>query len=390
MICGWSRADLRGVPGVSRRLRFPMVLIVVVVLTARAAFPQAADPQKAGNKEQNPVKSSKPHVIFLPILYYTPETRLALGTGGVLNYRLGRDKGKARPSSIWFLAVYTLNNQFQLGLKPEIYLPHNSFILSANLQYEWFPQTFYGIGNDVPASAAESYTPEMKGIQFSIKRRVFGSVFGGIQYQIKKTIIQKVKPGGLLASGDIPGSTGGVTSGLGLSLTWDDRDNVLFPRRGSYLQFVADFYSAPLGSDYHYSASRFDLRTYIPVRETDVLALQAFVRNMGGNPPFYELSMLGGAYLMRGTYTGQYRDKALLAFQAEYRMHVWKRIGAAAFAGLGDVAPTLLEIKLNRLKYSLGAGLRFKLDTREGTNLRLDFAWGKHSTGFYMTVQEAF
>jgi outer membrane translocation and assembly module TamA len=93
---------------------------------------------------------------------------------------------------------------------------------------------------------------------------------------------------------------------------------------------------------------------------------------------------------MRGTYTGQFREKALLAFQAEYRIHVWRRIGAAAFAGLGDVAPSLQDIKLNRLKYSLGAGLRFKLDTREGTNLRLDFAWGKHSTGFYMTVQEAF
>jgi len=363
-----------------------MLLAALLALAGRGL----TSGQETTAKAEDPARKFKPRLLMLPIIYYTPETRLALGAGGVLNYRLGRDKENTRPSSLWILMVYTLNKQIQLGLKPEIYLPHNAFILSANLQYEWFPLTFYGIGNDVPASAAESYTPETKSVLFSVKRKLFESVFGGIQYQIKKTIIQKVEAGGLLASGSIPGSSGGVTSGLGLSFTWDDRDNVLFPRRGSYLQFVADFYNAALGSDYHYSASRFDLRTYIPVRETDVVALQAFVRNMGGNPPFYELSMLGGAYLMRGTYTGQYRDKALLAFQAEYRMHIWKRIGAVAFAGLGDVAPTIREIELNRLKFSLGAGLRFKLDTREGTNLRLDFAWGQHSTGFYMTVQEAF
>ncbi len=363
-----------------------MLLAALLALSGRGL----TSGQETTAKPDNPARKFKPRLLMLPIIYYTPETRLALGTGGVLNYRLGGDKENTRPSSLWVLMVYTLNKQIQLGLKPEIYLPHNSFILSANLQYEWFPLIFYGIGNAVPASAAESYTPETKGVLFSVKRKLFGSVFGGIQYQVKKTIIQKVEVGGLLASGSIPGSSGGVTSGLGLSFSWDDRDNVLFPRRGTYLQLVADFYNSALGSDYHYSASRIDLRTYIPVREADVVALQAFVRNMGGTPPFYELSMLGGAYLMRGTYAGQYRDKALLAFQAEYRMHVWKRIGAVAFAGLGDVASTIRQIELGLLKFSLGAGLRFKLDTREGTNLRLDFAWGKHSTGFYMTVQEAF
>lgn len=374
----------------SARAPFRAAALLFAALLALAGPGLMSGQETTSKAGDHPARKYKPRLLMLPIIYYTPETRLAMGAGGVLNYRLGRDKENTRPSSLWILMVYTLNKQIQLGLKPEIYLSHNKFILSANLQYEWFPLTFYGIGNDVPASAAESYTPETKGIQFSVKRKIFGSVFGGIQYQLKKTIIQKVVPGGQLASGDIPGSAGGVTSGLGLSFTWDDRDNVLFPRRGSYFQFVADFYSGALGSDYQYTASRFDLRTYIPVRETDVVALQAFVRNMGGNPPFYELSMLGGAYLMRGTYTGQYRDKSLLAFQAEYRLHVWKRLGAAAFAGLGDVAPSLGEMKLNGLKFSLGGGLRFKLDTREGTNLRLDFAWGKHSTGFYMTVQEAF
>jgi outer membrane protein assembly factor BamA len=362
-----------------------LLLIATVTAVAQTSAPQAAPTQEPGVE-----KKFKPRVLLLPLIYYTPETRLALGVGGVVNYRLGRDKGNMRPSSLWLLAVYTMNNQIQLQLKPEVYLSKNSFILGATVKFERFPQRFYGIGNDVPVTAEEVYTPENLGLHLSVKRRVVGSVFGGIQYHLEKTLIQKVKPGGLLSQGDIPGSTGGVISGLGLSVHWDNRDNLFFPRRGSYLQFVADFFSAPIGSDYHYSTSKLDLRTYVPVLSTHVLAIQVYIRNMGGSPPFYQLSMLGGASMMRGNYSGQYRDKALLAFQAEYRLPLWRRFGAVGFAGLGDVGATIRAIKLNRLKYSLGGGLRYRLDSREGTNLRLDFAWGKDSTGFYMTVQEAF
>jgi len=369
---------------------FRTTLSSLLLIAAAAAVAQTSASRAAQTQEPGADKKFKPRVLLLPIIYYTPETRLALGVGGVLNYRFGRDKGNTRPSSLWLLMVYTMNNQVQLQLKPEVYLSKNSFILGATLRFERFPQRFYGIGNDVPLTAEEVYTPETLGLQLSVKRKVVGSIFGGIQYQLQKTLIQKVKPGGLLSQGDIPGSTGGVISGLGLSVNWDNRDNLFFPRRGSYLQFAADFFGAPIGSDYHYSTSKLDLRTYVPVLSTHVLAFQVYIRNMGGSPPFYQLSMLGGASVMRGNYGGQYRDKALLAFQAEYRLPVWKRFGAVGFAGLGDVGPTIRDIKLNRLKYSLGCGLRYKLDSREGTNLRLDFAWGKASTGFYMTVQEAF
>jgi outer membrane protein assembly factor BamA len=373
-----------------RRVPFRRAIVFLVLFAAAAVVARAGGPQEVKNKEPEADKEFKPRVLLLPLIYYTPETRLALGVGGVLNYRLGQDKGHARPSSLWLLMVYTMNNQIQLQLRPEIYLSKNTYILNATLKFERFPQRFYGVGNDVLVTAAEVYTPETIGFHLSVKRKVIGSVFGGIQYQLQRTLIQKVKPGGMIAQGDIPGSAGGIISGLGMSINYDNRDNLFFPRRGSYVQFVADFFSSPIGSDYHYSTSRLDLRTYVPVFSTHVLAFQVSLKNMGGNPPFYELSMLGGASMMRGNYSGQYRDKALFAVQAEYRLPVWKRFGAVAFAGLGDVGETLRAIKFNRLKYSLGGGLRYRLDSREGTNLRLDFAWGKASTGFYMTVQEAF
>lgn len=366
------------------------VLLLPLFVMATSLAAQTSPAGEPAKKAPEPARSYKPHAIFLPVVYYTPETRLALGAGGVLNYRLGLNKEETRPSSLWILFVYTMNSQIQASLKPEIYLPGNAFVLNATLKYELFPQRFYGIGNDVSASGAEVYTPETKSLQLSVKRRIFGNVFGGLQYQIGKTNIQKVEAGGLLSAGGIVGSQGGVISGAGFSINWDNRDNVLFPRRGSYLQFVANFYGKPVGSDFSYTAWWLDLRTYIPLGETNVLALQSLVRVMGGTPPFYELSGLGGAYMMRGIYNGMYRDKALLALQAEYRIHVWRRLGVVGFMGWGDVGSGLGKIRLDELKYSFGGGLRYKVDKREGTNIRLDYAWGKGSTGLYITIQEAF
>jgi hypothetical protein len=371
--------------------RGPAAGLVLILLAALASSALAGFPGTDDAKEPDPAAKSKPNIIVLPVFYVTPETSLAFGAGALMNYRLGQDKKNTRPSSLGLLAVYTLHNQIQLSLKPEVYLPGNTYIVSGNFKYVRFPQKFYGIGNDVSASDVESYTPETFGLMLSLKRKIFGSIFGGVHYQLEGTHILKVETGGMLDSGTIPGSGGGLISGLGFSLIWDDRDNVFFPRRGSYVQLVAEFFSSAFGSDYSYSTTRLDIRTYIPLFETHVLAFQGVVRSTGGGAaPFYELSMLGGAYLMRGLYTGQYRDNALLAIQTEYRFPVWRRLSAAGFMGLGEVAPTFGNFQFDDLKFSVGAGLRFKLDRREGTNVRMDFACCKGSTGFYMTIQEAF
>ena len=93
---------------------------------------------------------------------------------------------------------------------------------------------------------------------------------------------------------------------------------------------------------------------------------------------------------MRGYYDGRYRDRHLLAFQAEYRLPVWGKFGLVGFAGLGRVAPTLGGLDFSGLKYSAGFGLRFKIAPREGANLRIDWAFGQGTSGVYFTAGEAF
>lgn len=349
---------------------------------------EEAKKEKKGEKSRN---YNKPSYTIVPLAYYNPETRIAFGAGGTVNYRLGNNKEKARPSSLSIIGIYTQNKQYQISIKPEIYLNDNSLVLSAYLKNERFPQNFYGTGNGVAISVeGETYTPQITVIQFGLKKRFWKSMYAGFQYEAKFTDIRSIQAGGLLDSSRIEGVNGGLTSGLGLSLAWDNRDSIYFPRHGKHFLVTADAYSSWLGSDYLYRSVKFDLRSYYPFPEGQVLAVQLYMRLTSGTPPFYELSSLGGDTVLRGYYRGLYRDKDAIALQAEYRVPVVGRFGVVGFAAMGKVGGSFSDLKPTDLRFSIGTGLRYKFDKQEGSNLRMDFAWGNGAFGMYITAQEAF
>jgi outer membrane protein assembly factor BamA len=362
--------------------RLGLLLTLMALLGA-----QAAAQEELADETKDPYKSK---IAGLPFVYYSPETRLAFGVGGVFNFRAGRAKETTRTSSVWAYATYTLAKQYSLLLKPEIYLKHNSLCLFGSLRYERSPQSFYGIGADTAAAAKESYTPRTFALQFGAKRRVVGSLFGGLSFEFENVIIEKVASGGLLAGGDLTGSDGGMLAGFGASLDWDTRDAVLFPRRGTYIQLLGDAYGALAGSDFSFSRVKLDIRRYVPAGQDKVLVLQAFLLSTFGDVPFYKLGLLGGDSLLRGYYKGRFRDKALVLAQAEYRVLISERIGIVGFAGLANVMPKLAAFAWDRLKYSVGTGLRYVINKRDGATLRLDLAWGRAAFGLYATAQEAF
>jgi len=366
------------------------LLISVCVLTPYLATAQDV---QAGGSEKGPDNSKdafKAHLIALPFIYYSPETKLAFGGGGILNFRAGRNKEQTRASTVWAFGTYTLARQFQIVVKPEIYFERNRFFLSGNLRYERTPQDFFGIGNDMPSTAKESYTPRIMTVQVGVKKKFLGHLFAGVQYDFEQMTMENVEPDGLLSSGSLTGSRGGLLSGFGISLDWDTRDGVLYPRKGVFFELTADTYGAGTGSDFSFTSLKLDCREYFHVAPDHVLALQAYIRSNSGDVPFHKLAMLGGESLMRGYYKGRFRDKDILAVQAEYRVMVTKRIGVVGFAGLADVFPDFSEFKLKTIKYSVGTGVRYMINKREGTTLRMDMAWGKANFGLYFTAQEAF
>jgi outer membrane protein assembly factor BamA len=373
----------------SGKAKLALVLCLFGFVSALSPLPSAAQGAKKAQVPDQTLTTYGRRLLAIPIVYYTPETSLAFGAGGVYTFRLGVHKEQTRPTSLWMFLVYTLKKQLQAKFMPEVYFANNDYVLNGTLKFEKFPQKFFGVGNDTEEAAEELYTPQTIGFDVAFQRRFLSHLYAGVKYEFESTKILESAPDGLLASGELLGSRGGVVSGVGLNLSWDSRDNNLYPRRGQYFRFFTGFYGRVLGSDFNFTSSELDLRSYFPVRRS-VLALKAYLGTRGGSPPFYRLSLLGGESLLRGYYLGRFRDKGMLLLQAEYRLPLWKRFGLVGFTGLGDVFETLSGLRVNQLKHSLGAGLRYRIDAKEGTNLRMDFAWGKKSFGLYFTATESF
>jgi outer membrane protein assembly factor BamA len=366
------------------------LMLSAVVLAPNRAFAQDIPAGVAEKETAKPKDAFKPHLIAIPFINYTPETKLAFGGGGILNFRAGRDKERTRASTVWAFGTYTLAKQFQIVVRPEIYFEHNNFFLSGNIRYERTPQKFFGIGDNMPTTEEESYTPRIMTFQVGVKKKFLGHLFAGIQYDFEQMTIEKVEPGGLLSSGSITGSRGGLCSGFSISVDWDTRDGVLYPRKGVFFLIAADTYGALSGSDFAFTSLKLDCRQYFLVAPDQVLALQVYIKSTAGEVPFHKLALLGGETLMRGYYKGRFRDKNILAVQAEYRVMVTQRIGVVGFAGLADVFPAFSDFTFKALKHSVGTGIRYMVNKREGTTLRMDMAWGKASFGLYFTAQEAF
>jgi len=358
---------------------------------ALAAF-LAAGPALLGAQEAPPPVDKKGSTVIIPVAFYSPETRWGGGLGGIVTFWPDKGGPGHRPSSVMFIGTVTQNKQFELNAKPELYLAGDSLILTGNVDWKKYPSKFFGLGNDAPENGEEDFTPRQYSFEVTAVKRLWPDrdIFAGLTWQIDSWKFLRIDPAGRIAEGTIAGSAGGILSGAGGVLKWDNRNNVFFPRNGNFFQLSAVAYGGWLGSDFSYAKVKADLRTYVPVGKSHTLALQAYLQSASGDVPFMALPMFGTDNTMRGYFQGRFRDKSMFAIQAEYRLPLIWKFGLVGFAGVGRVAPRLGSLGLADLKTSVGWGVRFKL-TPEGANLRLDFGYGKDgASGMYLTAGEAF
>jgi len=366
-------------------IRLGAIAVVAASFSVGPVLAQEGDGAQPDSTEQD-----NSGFLLLPIIFYTPETELA---GGASLLRYFRPEGatvEARPSRIWATFIFTQRSQYVADLYNELYFDDERYLTQGGVNYQKFPDKFWGVGPDTPDSNEEDYTPATLSIFASVKNRVTSGLHVGGHYDLAHGDVSETEPGGILDAGFIPGSQGGVISGVGASINWDTRDNIIYPTRGSYHTVTVRVYGSALGSDYDFAKYFFDLRHYIPIGGAFVFAVQGLFDASSGVVPFQKLAALGGQNVLRGYYQGRYRDMYGVVGQVELRAQLFWRVGAAVFAGAGNVAPRLNDFDKEYIRYSTGFGLRYTFDKDEHLNLRLDFGYGEDSSGMYITALEAF
>ncbi len=356
--------------------------------------------------EVDSASSKNGSFLILPIITYSPETSLRLGAIGAYLFR-----GKYAPegtqlSSIKMPLNYTLNQQIKVRLSYEIFLNDNNHIFKGVAEWIKFPLLFWGIGNDTPESDEEVYTTRTMTFDFSYLGKVKPGIFLGTRFIRQSSKISDLEEDGqLIQEGLIPGSEGALTSGLGVIARMDKRDNNFNATRGPFMQADLVTYQSWLGSDYEFTKLRLDFRHYLQTfNNRHVLAFNLVAENNWGNPTFETMALLGGDQIMRGHYLGRFRDKTMMAVQVEYRlplgrdswiderkkMTFWERWGMVAFLGMGNVAPGISDLGFEKVKSSMGLGLRYAAMPEERLNIRVDFGFGTQNPGFYLNIRESF
>ncbi len=327
-------------------------------------------------------------ILPLPVVYYQPETRLVGGVAAVFNFRFKSDSAGARPSSLVNGISYTQNKQFQVYSNFNVFYRNALYYLYGEVGYYKFSYKFFGIANrEVPE---EVYGVDYPRIKASLVRRVMPHVYAGIGYQYEHYQTKDLVAGGVLEGGEIPGAGGSKTSGAGLQLLYDSRDSVLYPNKGFFGTLSTMHNGNGIGGDRNFSRYVLDVAYYQPLRPRYILALNSYNSFVVGNAPFQQQSLVGGNRRMRGYYEGRYIDKNLVVGQAEVRLSIRGRIGAAVFGGAALLGNESQFLRTNQPLFAGGAGLRFNAIRKDHLNIRLDYAWGKESTGLYLVFGEAF
>jgi len=326
------------------------------------------------------------------VIFYQPETGTGFGALATLYFRPGSGDRAVPPSEIGGSAIYTTRRQILTSLTARLYLSGGALRLAGLAEVTKFPTKFWGIGNATPEDAEEDYTPLTVGFTGEVLREVRRGWFLGGRARVARRTLREVSDTGQLVTGAVPGSADGRIVEGTLLLTRDTRDNTIYPSKGQYHQLGLFGAATALGSDFGYTGARLDLRGYLVPAARHVLALRAVSEIRGGTPPFDQLPQLGGDVLLRGYYQGRFRDKLLVALQAEYRLPVIWRIGLVGFAEAGRVAPRAADLAFDAVKASLGGGIRFLLAPSEGVNIRADYGYGfdVKAGGFYLAIGEAF
>ena len=262
--------------------------------------------------------------------------------------------------------------------------------MEAYLEGQKFPDRFYGTGNDVEERDAEGYDRRFLRSRLNFRRHLISHFYAGLSTDQLWMKVTEVAAGGLFETEDYVGEGGGFTSGVGVNALWDTRDDRTYPTSGQMLDLLFVPYLDAFGSDYRFVRFRGDLRSFWSTWGRQVIGFRYLFELTHGDTPFYVLPYLGGANVLRGYFAGKYRDATIQVLEAEYRFHLVWRLGAAVFAGAGQIGPSVGELPSAPLRPSVGGGPRFDMSGGENINLRIDAGWWPGTFGLYVTMLEIF
>ncbi|MBD5209755.1 MAG: BamA/TamA family outer membrane protein [Bacteroidales bacterium] len=322
---------------------------------------------------------------------YTREA--GFGVGGALTalYRVDRRDSVMQPSDVFMSINASLNGFYVLTFKGNNLFNDHRSRLSYKLELYRKRLDFWGINSEQTANNAKSrYDRRQIDLRADYIYKINRNFYVGACLRADYTDARDVlNPAYLLGE-----RRQYYVTGLGASFEFDTRDNLLTPTRGIHLAYRPMFFWKVLGSaPASFFNHTFIANTYFRLWEKGVLAYDLYASFNTSNSPWTMREMIASDGIrMRGYYMGSYIDNCQIASQIEYRQNIYRRIGATVWVGGATLFAALREFRREDIKPewlpNYGIGLRFEF--KHNVNARIDYGFGRHTSGILFAIGEAF
>jgi hypothetical protein len=337
--------------------------------------------------------SGKANFLIYPTLAFTPETKTEIGLVNLFLFYTKNNR-QNRLSEINTFSFYTAEKQYGLWLDHAIYGDGEKWFFLGKGKFQYFPMKYYGIGIGAPEQGYAVVNNSNLQLRERVLRKLKRNFYVGAEFDFQSMYNVSFTKNDPLNYTYPRGYQGAKNMGLGMGLVYDNRKNVMNVREGLFAEVAYLNYSSSLGSTNAFRSTQFDVRYFRKgITPKDVLALQGSAMLNNGDVPFNQMAMLGGESMMRGYYLGRFRDKNMVAAQAEYRFLPFafsKRWGTAAFLSGATVAPTKDKILSSQFKMAGGLGARYLVFKSKDIFVRFDIAFTREGNGYYFFIGEAF
>lgn len=322
---------------------------------------------------------------------YTREASFGLGAICTGLYRVDRSDSILPPSDFFLSFNASLNGFFVLTFKGNNLFADKRSRLSYKLEIYRKRLDFWGITARETAHNPKSvYDRRQIDLKLHYVYSIGRSLYVGAQAQFDYTDARHMgNPEYLL--GERPQC---YVTGLGLLLAYDTRDNLLTPTRGIHIAYRPMVYPKFLGNAPSFFTSHtFIANAYFSFWPRSVVAFDLYSKFNSSKAPWTMREMVASDGIrMRGYYMGSYIDNSQVAFQTEVRQNIYKRLGAVGWVGGATVFSSLGDFNNPDMRpkflFNWGVGLRFEF--KHNVNVRIDYGFGRHTSGLVFAVGEAF
>lgn len=348
----------------------PVTALILLMLSAVASPPVTAEASR--NDQESP---------WLLTPTFSNNPKLGSNIGVVAGY-LHRFDPASEPSMFGAFGTYSDTDSHVGGIAADIRLDGNRHKVMAGVVSGRIRNAYDDyLGTGRPAKTEDN----LQGAAIRYSYRFADHWYLGAQFISTNYAINAE---GLL--GDILeqiGLTGFDSTGIGIVLEFDDRDNTRNPRQGRH--FVANnvAYREGLGGEESFDVYRAEYVHLVTLPAQTVLGIQVKGR-WTENAPLAGYSSVD----LRGYTLGNYLDKNYSHVDIDARMPLRGNWGLTAFAGVGCLYASFSDCGSGDQIYpSIGGGLSYLLKPKAGIVIRAEYAHGDaDNQAFYLRIGHPF